>query len=195
MKEHLIIDGRSKNKLKAQKVGIYAANESFKKSLKDRDFLFSWDDDPVTLLINLDELHFHYSPVPKDIDSLRVIARESCLIEYSNLKEQYNKPLPVSTFNDEQIFDSFVYAATHELLIDRKKNNFSSFLKNFSAFDGMSLPEVVAQSYPVEDLKKEAALKLKKLFDKKSVSTELQEKIRNTVHNFWENFNILPNLK
>lgn len=192
MQNHLTIDGRSKNKLIAQKVGIQAAQESFKKSLKIRSPLFSWHDEPVTLPSVLSELAMHYSKVPSDLASLQEIVKTSCLIEYANLKEQYNKPLPVSTFNDDQIFACFVDAATHELLKDRKKSNFSSFLKNFGKFDGMSLPEVVAQSYPVDDLKKQATLVLENLFDKKSVSTELQERIRNAVDNFWKNFNILP---
>jgi hypothetical protein len=195
MKIHLIIDGRSKNKIIAQKVGIQAAQESFKKSLKIRSPLFSWHDEPVMLPIVLSELAMHYTKVPIDLTSLQEIVKTSCLIEYANLKEQYNKPLPVSTFNDDQIFASFVDAATHELLKERKKNNFSNFLKNFGSFDGMSLPEVVAQSYPVDDLKQQATMTLEKLFEKKSVSIELQESIRNAVDNFWKSFNILPNFK
>lgn len=195
MQTHLTIDGRSKDKLTAQKVGISAAQESFKKSLKIRSPLFSWHDEPVTLSIVLNELHMHYAKIPSDIVGLQEIVKTSCLIEYSNLKEQYKKPLPVSTFNEDQIFACIVDAATHELLRDRKKSNFSNFLKNFGAFDGMSLPEVVAQSYPVDDLKKQSFETLENLFDKKSVSMELQEKVKETVDNFWKNFNLLPDIK
>jgi hypothetical protein len=56
----------------------------------------------------------------------------------------------------------------------------------------MSLPEVVAQSYPVDDLKKQASHTLDNLFEKKAISLELQEKVRKAVDNFWKNFNILP---
>jgi hypothetical protein len=192
MQNHLTIDGREKNKIIAQQVGIRAAQESFKKSLKIRSPLFSWHDEPITLSIVLSELAMHYAKVPKDLTSLQEIVKTSCLIEYANLKEQYKKPLPVSTFNDEQIFASFVDSATYELLKERKKTNFSNFLKNFGSFDGMSLPEIASQSYPVDDLKKQSFHILEKLFDKKSVSIELQEKIRKAVDNFWKNFNILP---
>lgn len=192
MQTHLTIDGRQKNKLIAQQIGIRTAQESFKKSLKIRNPLFSWHDDPVNLSIVLDELSMHYTKVPSDLTSLQEIVKTSCLIEYANLKEQYKKPLPVSTFNDEQIFASFVDAATHDLLKDRKKSNFSNFLKNFNAFDGMSLPEIAAQSYPVDNLKKQSFQILEKLFDKKSVSMEQQEKIKKAVDNFWITFNILP---
>lgn len=192
MQNHLTIDGREKNKLVAQQVGIRAAQESFKKSLKIRSPLFSWDDEPVTLSAVLDELDMHYAKVPSDMTSLKEIAKTSCLIEYANLKAQYKKPLPVSTFNDDQIFACFVDAATHDLLKDRKKSNFSNFLKNFGAFDGMSLPEVVAQSYPVDELKKQSSVTLDNLFANKSIPTELQEKIKTAVDNFWKNFNILP---
>lgn len=192
MKDHLTIDGRSKDKLTAQQVGIRAAQESFKQSLKTQSPLFSWDDDPVTLSTVLNELDMHYAKVPSDMDSLREIAKTSSLIEYANLKAQYKKPLPVSTFTEDQIFACLVEAATHELLKERKKSNFSNFLKNFGAFDSMSLPEVVAQSYPVDDLKKQASHTLANLFDKKAVSVELQEKSRKAVDNFWKNFNILP---
>lgn len=192
MREHLIIDGRSKDKLTAQKVGIQTAQESFKKSLKTRTPLFSWDDEPVSLSIVLNELHMHYAKDPSDITSLKEIAKTSCLIEYANLKSQYKKPLPVSTFNDDQIFACFVDAATHDILKDRKKSNFSNFLKNFGAFDEMSLPEVVEQSYPVDELKKQSSVTLDNLFAKKSIPTELQEKIKTAVDNFWKNFNILP---
>jgi len=192
MKEHLTIDESSKDKLTAQLVGIRTAQESFKKSLKIRNPLFSWHDEPVTLSTVLNELDIHYAKAPSDLTSLQEIVKTSCLIEYANLKEQYKRPLPVSTFNDDQIFASFVDAATTELLQDRKKSNFSNFLKNFGAFDGMSLPEVVAQSYPVDELKKKSSVTLDKLFDKKSIPTELQEKIKTAVDNFWKNFNILP---
>lgn len=192
MQNHLTIDGREKNKIIAQQVGIRAAQESFKESLKIRSPLFSWHDEPITLSIVLSELAMHYAKVPKDLTSLQEIVKTSCLIEYANLKEQYKKPLPVSTFNDEQIFASFVDSATYELLKERKKTNFSNFLKNFGSFDGMSLPEIASQSYPVDDLKKQSFHILEKLFDKKSVSIELQEKIRKAVDNFWKNFNILP---
>jgi hypothetical protein len=192
MQVHLTIDGRSKDKLTAQQVGIRAAQESFKQSLKARSPLFSWDDEPVTLSIVINELDMHYAKVPSDMDSLREIVKTSCLIEYANLKAQYKKTLPVSTFTDEQIFVCIVDAATHELLKERKKYNFSNFLKNFGAFDSMSLPEVVAQSYPVDDLKKQASHTLDNLFEKKAISLELQEKVRKAVDNFWKNFNILP---
>lgn len=192
MQVHLTIDGRSKDKLTAQQVGIRAAQESFKQSLKARSPLFSWDDEPVTLSIVLNELDMHYAKVPSDMTNLREIVKTSCLIEYANLKAQYKKPLPVSTFTDDQIFACIVDAATHDLLKERKKSNFSNFLKNFGAFDSMSLPEVVAQSYPVDDLKKKAFHTLDNLFDKKEISLELQEKTRKAVDNFWKNFNILP---
>lgn len=192
MQTHLKIDGREKNKIKAQQVGIRAAHESFKTSLKTRSPLFSWHDEPVNLSIVLNELGMHYAKVPGDLTSLQEIVKTACLIEYANLKEQYKKPLPVSTFNDDQILASFVDAATYELLKERKKTNFSNFLKNFGSFDGMSLPEIVAQSYPVDDLKKQSFHTLENLFDKKSVSIELQEKIRKAVDGFWKNFNILP---
>jgi hypothetical protein len=192
MQTHLTIDGREKNKLVAQQVGIRAAQESFKKSLKTRSPLFSWDDEPVTLSIVLNELDMHYAKVPSDMTSLREIVKTSCLIEYANLKAQYKKPLPVSTFTDDQIFACLVEASTHELLKERKKSNFSNFLKNFGAFDTMSLPEVVAQSYPVNDLKKQSSHTLDNLFEKKAISLELQEKVRKAVDNFWKNFNILP---
>lgn len=65
-------------------------------------------------------------------------------------------------------------------------------MKKINAFDGMSLPEIVAQSYPVDDLKEQSFNTLEKLFDKKSVSIELQEKIKKAVDIFWKNFNILP---
>lgn len=191
MQVHLTIDVRSKDKLTAQQVGIRAAQESFKKSLKTRNPLFSWDDEPVTLSTVLNELDMHYAKVPSDIDSLREIVKTSCLIEYANLKAQYKKPLPVSTFTDDQIFACIVDAGTYELLKERKKSNFSNFLKNFGAFDSMSLPEVVAQSYPVDDLRKQASHTLDNLFEKKAVSVELQEKTRKAVDNFWKNFNIL----
>lgn len=192
MQTHLTIDGREKNKLVAQQVGIRAAQESFKQSLKTRSPLFSWDDEPVTLSIVLNELDIHYAKVPSDMTSLREIVKTSCLIEYANLKDEYKKPLPVSTFNDDQIFACIVDAATYELLKERKKSNFSNFLKNFGAFDSMSLPEVVAQSYPVNDLKKQSSHTLDNLFEKKAISLELQEKVRKAVDNFWKNFNILP---
>lgn len=191
MQVHLTIDVRSKDKLTAQQVGIRAAQESFKKSLKTRNPLFSWDDEPVTLSTVLNELDMHYAKVPSDIDSLREIVKTSCLIEYANLKAQYKKPLPVSTFTDDQIFACIVDAGTYELLKERKKSNFSNFLKNFGAFDSMSLPEVVAQSYPVDDLRKQASHTLDNLFEKKAVSVELQEKTIKAVDNFWKNFNIL----
>jgi hypothetical protein len=192
MQNHLTIDGREKNKLVAQQVGIRAAQESFKQSLKTRSPLFSWDDDPVTLSVVLNELDMHYAKFPSDMSSLREIVKTSCLIEYSNLKAQYKKPLPVSTFTDDQIFACLVDAATHEILKERKKSNFSNFLKNFGAFDSMSLPEVVAQSYPVDELKKQASVTLDNLFAKKSIPTELQEKIKTAVDNFWKSFSILP---
>lgn len=192
MQTHLTIDGRSKDKLTAQRVGIQTAQESFKKSLKIRSPLFSWDDDPVTLSMVLDELHMHYAKVPSDLTSLQEIVKTSCLIEYANLKSQYKKSLPISIFTDDQIFACIVDAATHELLKERKKSNFSNFLKNFGAFESMSLQEVVAQSYPVDELKKKSSLTLDNLFDKKAVSVELQEKVRKAVDNFWKNFNILP---
>lgn len=56
----------------------------------------------------------------------------------------------------------------------------------------MSLPEVVAQSYPVDELKKQSSVTLDNLFAKKSIPTELQEKIKTAVDNFWKSFNILP---
>lgn len=192
MQTHLTIDGRSKDKLTAQRVGIQTAQESFKKSLKIRSPLFSWDDDPVTLSMVLDELHMHYAKVPSDLTRLQEIVKTSCLIEYANLKSQYKKSLPISIFTDDQIFACIVDAATHELLKERKKSNFSNFLKNFGAFESMSLQEVVAQSYPVDELKKKSSLTLDNLFDKKAVSVELQEKVRKAVDNFWKNFNILP---
>lgn len=195
MQVHLKIDGRSKDKLTAQQVGIRAAQESFKQSLKARSPLFSWDDEPVMLSIVLNELPMHYAKVPSDILPLQEIVKTSCLIEYANLKDQYKKPLPVSTFSDDYIFVCIVDAATHELLKERKKSNFSNFLKNFGAFDGLSLPEVVAQSYPVDDLKKQASHTLDSLFEKKVVSVELQERIKKAVDNFWKNFNILPSFK
>jgi hypothetical protein len=195
MQSHLTIDGRSKDKLTAQQVGIRAAHESFQQSLKTRSPLFSWDDEPVTLSIVLNDLSMHYAKIPSDISSLQEIVKTSCLIEYANLKAQYKKPLPVSSFTDDQIFACIVDAATYELLKERKKSNFSKFLKNFGAFESMSLPEVVAQSYPVDDLKKQSSHTLNNLFDKKEVSVELQEKIRKAVDNFWKNFNILPNIK
>lgn len=192
MQAHLTIDGREKNNLIAQKVGIRAAQESFKKSLKIRNPLFSWHDEPVTLSIVLNELDMHYARVPTDLASLQEIVKTSCLIEYANLKEQYKKPLPVSSFTDDQIFACVVDAATHELLKHRRKSNFSHFLQNFGTFDGMSLPEVVAQAYPVDELKKQSDQSLKKIFDKQTFSVELQEKIKKAVDNFWKNFNILP---
>lgn len=192
MQTHLTIDGREKNKLVAQQVGIRAAQESFKQSLKTRSPLFSWDDEPVTLSIVLNELYIHYAKVPSDLTSLQEIVKISCLIEYANLKSQYKKTLPVSSFTDDQIFACVVEAATHELLKHRRKSNFSHFLQNFGAFDGMSLPEVVAHSYPVDELKKQSAQTLKNIFEKQTVSLELQEKIKKTVDNFWKNFNILP---
>ena len=192
MQTHLTIDGREKNKLVAQQVGIRAAQESFKQSLKTRSPLFSWDDEPVTLSIVLNELYIHYAKVPSDLTSLQEIVKISCLIEYANLKSQYKKTLPVSSFTDDQIFTCVVEAATHELLKHRRKSNFSHFLQNFGAFDGMSLPEVVAHSYPVDELKKQSAQTLKNIFEKQTVSLELQEKIKKTVDNFWKNFNILP---
>lgn len=192
MQTHLTIDGREKNKLVAQQVGIRAAQESFKQSLKTRSPLFSWDDEPVTLSIVLNELYMHYAKVPSDLTSLQEIVKTSCLIEYANLKSQYKKTLPVSSFTDDQIFACLVDAATHELLKHRRKSNFSHFLQNFGAFDGMSLPEVVAHSYPVDELKKQSAQTLKNIFEKQTVSLELQEKIKKTVDNFWKNFNILP---
>lgn len=192
MQTHLTISDNEKDQLIAQKVGISTAQESFKKSLKIRKPLFSWHDEPVMLSIVLNELHMHYAEVPSDLTSLQEIVKISCLIEYANLKEQYKKPLPVSTFNEQQIFASFVDAATHELLKERKKSNFSNFLKNFDAFERMSLTESIAQAYPVEDLKKQSFHTLEKLFDERSISIELQEKIRKAVDSFWKNFNILP---
>lgn len=192
MQNHLTIDGREKNKLVAQQVGIRAAQESFKQSLKTRSPLFSWDDEPVTLSIVLNELYMHYAKVPSDLTSLQEIVKTSCLIEYANLKSQYKKTLPVSSFTDDQIFACLVDAVTHELLKHRRKSNFSHFLQNFGAFDGMSLPEVVAQSYPVDELKKQSSVTLDNLFAKKSIPTELQEKIKTAVDNFWKSFNILP---
>lgn len=192
MQNHLTIDGREKNKLVAQQVGIRAAQESFKQSLKTRSPLFSWDDEPVTLSIVLNELDMHYAKVPSDLTSLQEIVKTSCLIEYANLKSQYKKTLPVSSFTDDQIFACVVEAATHELLKHRRKSNFSHFLQNFGAFDGMSLPEVVAQSYPVDELKKKSSVTLDNLFAKKSIPIELQEKIKTAVDNFWKSFNILP---
>lgn len=192
MQTHLTIADNAKDQLIAQEVGISTAQESFKKSLKIRNPLFSWHDEPVMLSIVLNELHMHYAELPTALTSLQDIVKTSCLIEYSNLKEQYKKPLPVSTFNDEQIFASFVEAATHELLKERKKSNFSNFLKNFDAFEHMSLTESIAQSYPVDELKKQSFHTLENLFDKKSISRELQEKIKKAVDNFWKNFNILP---
>lgn len=91
MQTHLTIDGREKNKLVAQQVGIRAAQESFKQSLKTRSPLFSWDDEPVTLSIVLNELYMHYAKVPSDLTSLQEIVKTSCLIEYANLKSQYKK--------------------------------------------------------------------------------------------------------
>lgn len=195
MQAHLTIDRRSKDKLTAQQVGIRAAQESFKISLKTRTPLFSWDDEPVTLSIVLNELHMHYAKIISDMSDLRDIVRTSCLIEYSNLKEQYKKPLPISTFNDEQIVHFFVDAATYELLKERKKSNFSNFLQNFNAFEHMVLTEVIEQSYPVDDLKRQAFNTLDRLFEKNTVSLELQEKIKKAVDNFWKNFNILPHVK
>lgn len=195
MKEHLIIDGRFKNKITAQKIGINTAQENFKSSLKKRNFLFSWDDEPVTLAQVLSDLHMCYAKVPTNLDSLREIVRESCLIEYSNLKEKYRKPLPVSTFTDNQIFSCLVDAATYELVKDRKKSNFSRFLQNGGELNGMSLHEVVAQSYPIDELSKKASTVLDELFTKKRVTVELQEKIRQAVDKFWKNFNVVPSFR
>lgn len=195
MKEHLNIDGRSENKIIAQRVGINTAQESFKISLKKRNFLFSWDDDPVTLSQVLSDLHMCYAKVPTDLDSLRVIVRESCLIEYSNLKEKYSKPLPVSTFTDEQIFSCLVDAVTYELVKDRKKSNFSRFLQNGCELNGMSLHEYAAQSYPIDELSKKASNMLDELFIQKKVSGDLQEKIRQAVDKFWKNFNVVPSFR
>lgn len=191
MQIHLTIDGRSKDKITAQKVGINTAQESFKKSLKTRNPLFSWDDDPVNLFDVINDLHMHYLKVPSDIAGLQEIAKISCLIEYAHLKDRYKHPLPVSTFSDDQIISCFVDASTFSLLKDRKKSNLSNFLKNFDSFDGMSLPEVVAKSYPVDELKKQSSFTLDKIFAKKSTPIELQEKIKNAVDVFWKNFNIL----
>jgi len=195
MQTHLKIDGRSKNKLFAQKIGINTAQENFKNSLKKRNFLFSWDDDPVTLSLVLSELHMYYAIIPTDLDSLRKIVRESCLIEYANLKEQYRKPLPVSTFDDNQIFSCLVDLATYEILKDRKKSNFTTFLKNRGDLHVMSLQEVAAQSYPIDELSKKASDVLDDLFLKKTVSIELQNKIRIAVNNFWKNFTVLPTFR
>lgn len=195
MKTHLTIDGRSKDKLTAQQVGIHAAQESFKKSLKKRNFLFSWDDEPIMLSVVLKELHMHYAKVPDDMTSLQDVVKESCLIEYANLKEKYKKPLPVSNYTDAEIIACFVDAVTYDILKDRKTSNFSNFLQNFNAFDDMSLPKIVEQSYPIDELKKQASTLLDNLFEKKSVSIELQETIRTSVDNFWKNFNILPSFK
>lgn len=195
MKEHLNIDGRSENKIIAQRVGINTAQESFKISLKKRNFLFSWDDDPVTLSQVLSDLHMCYAKVPTDLDSLRVIVRESCLIEYSNLKEKYRKPLPVSIFSDEQIFSCLVDAVTYELVKDRKKSNFSIFLQNGCELNDMSLHEYAAQSYPIDELSKKASNMLDELFIQKKVSVDLQEKIRQAVDKFWKNFNVVPSFR
>lgn len=195
MQNHLNIDGRSENKLIAQRVGINTAQESFKISLKKRNFLFSWDDEPVMLAQVLSDLHMCYAKVPTNLDSLQEIVRESCLIEYANLKEKYRKPLPVSTFTDNQIFSCLVDAATYELVKDRKKSNFSRFLQNGGELNGMSLHEVAAQSYPIDELSKKASTVLDELFTKKTVSLELQDNIRKTVDNFWKNFTVIPNFR
>lgn len=195
MQNHLNIDGRSKNKLVAQRVGINTAQESFKISLKKRNFLFSWDDEPVSLAQVLSDLHMCYAKVPTNLDSLREIVRESCLIEYANLKEKYRKPLPVSTFTDNQIFSCLVDAATYELVQDRKKSNFSRFLQNGCELNGLSIHGYAAQSYPVDELSKKASNLLDELFAKKTVSLELQENIRKTVDNYWKNFTVVPSFR
>lgn len=189
MKSHINFDFRSKNKRIAQEAGIKAASESFQLGLKTKDFLFSWDDEPSKLPIILEGFTLYYGKIPKDVAALKKIAQEACLIEYSNLKESYGH-LPIVNFTDDEIFASVYQSATHTVVQERKRNNFSAFLMNQGMSNLTSLQDIIAASYPIPELMKESTAKMEKIFADKHVDPLLQKRIAKEVENFWHSFNI-----
>ena len=187
MKTHLVIDGRSKNKLKAQEAGINTARASFKEGLYHQGIMFSWDREPVLLAMVLENLDLSYTNKPKNIEELRQITRDACLIEYEILKANHKGPLPIENYSDESciflLSESSNDAVKVSLPVD-----FYYVLKDRKVKDVDNVwKEMFVQEYSLDKVKQFAIDNFESKLWNKRFTPAIQEAALFEINKYWDN--------
>jgi len=187
MKTHLAIDGRSKNKLKAQESGINTARASYKEGLYHQGIMFSWDREPLLLEIVIENLDFSYVNKPKNIEELRQITREACLIEYDILKANHKGPLPIVHYSDEAciflLSESSKDAIKVSLPVD-----FYYELKDRKVKDIDNVwKDIFVQEYSLDKVKQIAIVNFESKLWNKRFTPAIQEAALFEINQYWDN--------
>lgn len=195
MKEHIKITKSKgyKNKLIAQEVGIAVAKNTFKDMLNVdfQGFMFSWDS--YTLLdLSKTQLFLYFKSEPKNLDELKVIAFDSALIEFSNLKESYGAALPVRIFDDEELLHNLKKMTTRDFLMGREIDFYHrEEHKKIKNFDSIWKDKFI-EEHSVEDLKKLAVKRLEEIADIKKINANVKSAAMKEIENYWSG---ITNLK
>jgi hypothetical protein len=185
MKSHLVIDGRSKNKLKAQEIGINTARSSYKEGLYHQGIMFSWDRDPVMLEMVLEQIDYSYINKPRNLDELRSIAREACLTEYEILKANHKGELPIEAYTDEDMIFLLTECSTEAVKIglpvdfyhalkDRKVKDIDNTWKN-----------IFIQEYSLDKVRKYALDHFESKLWNKRFTPAIQEAAFFEINQYW----------
>lgn len=174
-----------KNKLIAQEVGINTARASYNQGLYHQTIMFSWDREPAILKVTLENLDLSYVNKPRNIDELRAITKEACLIEYEILKANHKGELPVEDFTDEDIIFLLTESSTevvkiglpvdfYHALKERKVNDIDNIWK-----------DIFIQEYSLDKVKQYALEHFEKKLWNKRFTPAIQEAALFEINKYW----------
>ncbi len=189
MKNHFSFPKTSKNKLIAQEAGINAALNSYKHGLYHQGIMFSWDDEPIGLNIMLDNLTYRYMYNPKNIEELRSIAKDACLIEFENLKKNHVGDLPIAVFDDESVISFLVESSTNVIKLSLPIDFFDSLIdKNIDNVDVVWKDEFVKE-YSIDKVKQYALDIFNEKLSNKRITLPIQEAALFEINEYWSKIN------
>lgn len=182
-----------KNKRLSQEIGIAVAKTTFNDMLNInfQGFMFSWEDTDL-LERSKDNLFVHFSSTPKNLEELENIAFQAALIEFSNLKESYNKELPVRVFNDEECMLHLTIMTTKHFLMGKEIDFYHrEEHKKIKNFDSIWKDKFV-EEYNVKELKKLAIERFNEIVKIKKISETVQANALKEIDLYWDG---ITNLK
>lgn len=185
MKTHIQFQKNAKNKLIAQEAGINTARASYKHGLYHQTIMFSWDREPMFLEITLENLDLSYINKPRNLDELRAIAKEACLLEYDNLKANHKGPLPVEKFSDEDLIFLLSECSTDTVKIGLPVD-FYYALKDRKVKDiDNTWKAIFIQEYSLEQVKQYALDHFEEKLWNKRFTPAIQEAALFVINEYW----------
>lgn len=184
-----------KNKLLAQKIGIAMATSYFKdmKNTEYQGFMFSWNDAEEYFRNRSKEILFYFSKNPKNKEELEEISLKASLIEFENLKSNFDGELPVKVFKEEEIKENIVKLCTENLLSSEQVDFYQEKKKTVDDIDS-EWKSLFLKEYSKGVLIKKSIDKANDVFEKKKVSLFLRKDILFEIKKYWRNVDKIEDL-